>query len=158
MPWSVSRSGMKDHQLAMFRRIDRLGPEVMLRALDDIGDQTLRVWRAAIQRGTTATGKSLVSLSPAYRRRKEREFPGKGVLERTGELLRSLSYGVTARKKFVYQLELGANGPRAFIVLMQVTGTHRGPAGGGAMARDFTKLPRSWFRALLLAKTDRSDT
>jgi hypothetical protein len=149
MPWSVSRSGMKEHQLATFRRLDRLGPGPMLGALDRVGHETLQVWRASIQRGVSATGQVFTALSPAYRRRKEREFPGQAILVRTGELLRSLCYGLVEKHKFVYQLFLGASGQRAFTVLMQVTGTRRGR--GGAAARDFTRMPRGWFRARLLA-------
>ncbi len=156
MPWSVSRSGMKEHQLATFRRLDRLGPGPMLNALDRVGRETLQVWRASIQRGTTASGQALAALSPAYRRRKQREFPSQGVLIRTGELLRSLSYGLIEKRKFIYQLALGATGSRAFTVVMQITGTRKGK--GGAPARDFTRLPRAWFRTRLLAETEQSDT
>ncbi len=156
MPWSVSRSGMKERQLAMFRRLDALGPGPMLRALDRVGDETLQVWRASIRQGTNATGRPFAALSPAYRRRKEREFPGKGVLERTGELLRSLAFRLIEKRKFVYELALGASGSRAFVVLMQITGTRKGK--GGAPARDFTRLPRAWFRTRLLAETEQSDT
>ncbi len=155
MPWSVSRSGMKEHQLATFRRLDRLGPGPMLGALDRVGQETVQVWRASIRQGTNASGRAFAALSPAYRRRKEREFPGKGILERTGELLRSLNFGVVEKKKFVYELVLGASGSKAFVVLMQITGTRK--SKGGAPARDFTRLPRAWFRTRLLAETEQSD-
>jgi hypothetical protein len=149
MPTSISRSGFKEHQLATFRRLDRLGPTVMLSALDRVGHETLQVWRGSIQRGVSATGQVLTGLSPAYRRRKEREFPGQPILVRTGALLRSLAYKVTEKRKFVYQLVLGASGQRAFTVIMQVTGTRKGR--GGAAARDFTRVPRDWYRRRLTA-------
>jgi hypothetical protein len=160
MAWSVSRSGMRDHQLAMFRRLDRLGPGPMMGALDRVGHETLQVWRASIQRGVSATGQMLTALSPAYRRRKAREFPGQAILIRTGELLRSLSYGIVEKRKFIYQLQIGACGSRSFTVLMQITGTRKGK--GGAAARDFTRMPRGWFRTRLLAGVEalgpKSDT
>lgn len=145
MPWSVSRSGMREHQLAEFRRLERLGPGAMLGALDRVGHETLQAWRSAINSGVNATGTVLAPLSPAYRRRKLREGYGQTTLIRTGALLRSLSYAFRERRKFVYELRVGASGQRAFIVLMQVTGTRR-----GAAARDFTRLPRGWFRTHLL--------
>lgn len=146
MPFSTSRHGFAEHQLAMFRRLDRLGPGPMLAALDRVGHETLQVWRGAIQGGVSAGGQILAALSPKYRKRKERGFSGRPILVRTGELLRSLAYSISEKKRFVYELKMGAMGPRAFTVLMQVTGTRR-----GAAARDFTRLPRTWWAMRLLA-------
>jgi hypothetical protein len=140
---------MREHELATFRRLDRLGPGPMLEALDRVGRETVQVWRGSLQRGVTATGRVFAALSPAYRRRKDREFPGQAILVRTGELYRSLNHWVEQGKRFVYVLFLGASGPRSYTVLMQVTGTRQGK--GGAVARDFTRMPRSWWRRRLLA-------
>jgi hypothetical protein len=148
MAWAVSRSGLKAHQAAELRRLERFGPGVMLSALDHVGHETLQAWRTAINSGVSATGTVLAPLSPEYRRRKLREGYGQTTLVRTGALLRSLSYAVGERRRGVYQLLLGASGQHAFTVLMQVTGTRR-----GAAARDFTRLPRGWFRARLLRST-----
>jgi hypothetical protein len=107
----VETTGWNAAQMRVLRALHGMGPEVMLAALDSVGDAIVGQYKKNIAEGRAPRDGKFVPLSPrGYAAWKAEHFPGKPILVRTGAMLGSLAYRSSMVGPGHYRLECGAGG------------------------------------------------